>query len=568
MKKKRVFIMGGDRGGWALDTEARLASASLSRIPALEIVESLVSADIVHTVWPEQLIEDHGCESVLRGNRPIVASFSNDPWALFERVPGLYGCARGWHCVAQSSKALRQLKGLGIANARQVHYAADFEKFPVRERNFEEARATRKSLGIPESAYLVSSFQRDTEGADLSRIKAQKGPDLFCSVLFEVQKRQGEGSVHVLLAGPRRHWIRRELRRLGIPFTFVGQETEADDYPWQNLPLARIAELLAASDLNLVTSRWEGAPRSLMECAALGVPVLSTPEGIAEDLLEPASIFRSLPEAVEKIAADMRGKSLGSTVEPQRARLLRDHSVEAISAQWAEIYAGVEVNPRTERSFLRDYPVHHPKLHRWIRRANTLKMIWKDSTRASRDDAALHRFTLYPSVWEWRRSVETGHLPRMAAVVRPEHPARSPDREKAVPGDALVLFHSGKGQEQDAALAREWQPRFPGEKFSAYDPALLSNAKLLVTLSDNAAIAELSVLHLVPLVFLEHEAIKETAGFGGLGASDSEAGLLQAIERALAYLPSLRSCLYLPSKRDRGAIVAKLEQFADREIFA
>jgi glycosyltransferase involved in cell wall biosynthesis len=560
MAKKRVFIMGGDRGGWALDTEARLARACLELVPGLELVDSLVQADIVHTVWPEQLIEDPACEAVLKGGRPVVASFSNDPWALFERVPGLYSFARGWQCVAQSRKALHELKAMGIAGAMEVAYVADFSRFPPRERDVARAKATRRELGISEDVFLISSFQRDTEGADLSKPKTQKGPDIFCALVLEAQKRLGAGKLQVLLGGPRRHWLRRALREAGVPIAFLGQETAGDDYPWQNLPLERVAELLNASDLNLVTSRWEGAPRALLECAALGVPVLSTSEGIAEDLLEPGSIFRSLPEGVQKLVDAAEKRSLLCTTVPQRERLARNHSVEAVSAQWGKIYSTLNVVPHAKSSFLRDYPVHHPRFHRWLRRARLLKIMLKEVRHPPGEIAA--ELTTFPTLRDWRQAAREGRYPLFPAVIRPEQIIAKTE----LGSTGAVLCESGEGRPADEVLAATLGAMWPGEKFLPATGAELTGAKLLATCAASSAFATEALRNRVPVAFEENEGLRELAGFGGVEAP--RGAIAVAVGNALGLVSSLRSCIWLPTAEENRALLEKHIRFVERRLFA
>lgn len=563
MAKKRVFIMGGDRGGWALDTEARLARACLERLPGIELVDSLLRADIVHTVWPEQLIEDPACEAVLKGGRPVVASFSNDPWALFERVPGLYPFARGWQCVAQSRKALRELKAMGIHGALEVAYVADFSRFPPRERDAARAQATRRELGISEDVFIISSFQRDTEGADLSKPKAQKGPDIFCALVVEAQKRLGAGKLRVLLGGPRRHWLRRALREAGVPVTFLGQETAGDDYPWQNLPLERVGELLNASDLNLVTSRWEGAPRALLECAAIGVPVLSTAEGIAEDLLEPESIFRSLPEGVLKLVDAAEKRSLLCTTGPQRERLARNHSVEAVSAQWEKIYTTVDAAAEVKRSFLRDYPVHHPRFHRWLRRARVLEMILKEARRPPRSSSELEAaLTEFPTLRDWRQAASEGRFPRYPAVLRPVRITA----KTGLGSSNAILCESGEGRSGDEALAASLGAMWPGEEFLPATGTGLAGAKLLATRAASSALANEALRNCVPVAFEENESLRELAGFGGVEAP--RGALAAAVGTALGMVSSLRACIWLPTAEENQALREKHCRFVERGLFA
>ena len=46
-----------------------------------------------------------------------------------------------------------------------------------------------------------------------------------------------------------------------------------------------------------VTARHEGGPQALIECGLLGVPTVSTPVGIAEQVLPPSAIANNVFDA-------------------------------------------------------------------------------------------------------------------------------------------------------------------------------------------------------------------------------------------------------------------------------
>lgn len=566
--------MGGDRGGWALDTEARLARECLEKIPGIDVVDSLYHADLVHTVWPEQLLEDPACGAVLAGGRPVVASFSNDPWALFERVPGFFSLAKGWNCVAQGSKARRELEALGVKRVFQVNYAADFGKFPIRAISPAERLVLRKKFGLPENAYLISSFQRDAEGADLSRPKMQKGPDIFGAVLLEAQRRLGRGSFHVVLGGPRRHWLRKELRRLEIPFTFVGRETAEDDYPWQNLPLAEVAQLLGASDLNLVTSRWEGAPRALMEAVALGVPALSTAEGIAEDLLDPQNIFRSLPEAVEKLVLDVRGGGLREALPAQARRLEANHSIPAVRAQWERTYASLKPSGAVRPTALRDYPVHHPRLHRWLRRVKAVEArvrlgtglgprmkvmqvtgadLTSEKDLESREPGV---FTAFSSLSVWLAALRAGWQPACPGIVRP-----AVEEKGHTPGNGVQWF-TGNGSAADREAAAQWVSEFPGSI-----PFQDAPAELLVCLSPDVGVIAKALAAGMPVVYPDELELRELVGYAGLHFDRSPESLRAAVKAAWEFREGLSLCTRVPARWEYQQRLATLAAFAARGVF-
>ena len=77
----------------------------------------------------------------------------------------------------------------------------------------------RKKYGLSPDAYVVGSFQRDTEGADLKTPKLEKGPDIFVNYVSRL--RDVGKNVHVLLAGWRRHYVISALNNAQIPHTYI-----------------------------------------------------------------------------------------------------------------------------------------------------------------------------------------------------------------------------------------------------------------------------------------------------------------------------------------------------------
>ena len=131
----------------------------------------------------------------------------------------------------------------------------------------------RRRLGIPRSAMVVGSFQKDGVGwGEGLEPKMIKGPDVFLKVVEILRNRVPE--LYVLLSGPARGFVKAGLQRLGIPFHHVFLA----DY-------REIGELYHAIDLYLVSSRDEGGPKAVLESMASGVPLVTTRVGQAVDLV-------------------------------------------------------------------------------------------------------------------------------------------------------------------------------------------------------------------------------------------------------------------------------------------
>ncbi|MEM6497265.1 MAG: glycosyltransferase family 4 protein [Pseudomonadota bacterium] len=130
----------------------------------------------------------------------------------------------------------------------------------------------RCKFAIPSDALVIGSFQKDGEGWDKGlEPKLIKGPDIF---LAAVERLSRDQQVFVLLTGPARGYVMQGLENLGIPYTHH-YATDRDD----------LARCYHALDLYLVTSREEGGPMALMESMASHVPIVSTPVGMAPDLI-------------------------------------------------------------------------------------------------------------------------------------------------------------------------------------------------------------------------------------------------------------------------------------------
>ena len=136
----------------------------------------------------------------------------------------------------------------------------------------------RTNFGFTGSDYLVGSFQRDTEGSDLTSPKLVKGPDIFIEIVKNLYKKNNK--LRVVLTGKRRDYVISELKKNNIPYRYF----EMTNFSMMN-------DLYNILDLYLITSRLEGGPQALVECGQTRTPVISTDVGIAREILAAESIF-------------------------------------------------------------------------------------------------------------------------------------------------------------------------------------------------------------------------------------------------------------------------------------
>lgn len=333
----RVFHTSGDGSGWAIDEDLRQIRESL-----LGVVRetSLADAQVVHSpFWmalamhPPRVLAD----------RFVIAHADNPPFFYLKQPEFVRAQEQVDLWVARSHEAEEQFRALGL-KVVHIPYTIDPGLFFPLVKNPDEKKALRRKLGLPESAYLIANFHRDSEGNDLHTPKLQKAPELMVMTLERL--RDLGADFHVLLAGPRRHWIRGQLEKKGIAATFVGQEgITGDDFGVNILTRPRLNELYNAADLYLVPSRWEGGPQSVMEAAACRCKILSTPLGLARDILEPESLFRSAAEGAEILARDIEESSLDATVEPQFVRWQANHTTPVMAEKLRELYGYLFADP-------------------------------------------------------------------------------------------------------------------------------------------------------------------------------------------------------------------------------
>lgn len=358
-EKLNVHFMPGDGSGWALDEDRRQMRHALK-----EVVRecSLARSAIIHTPFWQGL--SSVAPEILK-QKFVIAHADNPPFFYLKQPDFAWGQQAVDLWIARSKQALEQFRALKLP-VEYIPYTIDPKLFfPI-----DDKIKLRKRFGIPEHAYVIANFHRDSEGGNLNVPKTQKAPEFFLAILKALRERGH--SFHVLLAGPRRHWLRAALAQEGISFTFVGKEISGDDFGINILKRSQLNELINASDLYLIPSRWEGGPQSVMEAAACRCKILSTPLGVAKDILEPTSLFRSVEEAVNRIIQDQERDVLQSTVQPQCERWNRFHTTTTLEKGLKELYKRIPERlsqSRKSMSWIKTYQYQtFHVFHRWIRR--------------------------------------------------------------------------------------------------------------------------------------------------------------------------------------------------------
>jgi glycosyltransferase involved in cell wall biosynthesis len=144
----------------------------------------------------------------------------------------------------------------------------------------------------------------------------------------------------VLLTGPARGYVRRELEQRGIPYRHSVARSRDE-----------VARAYHALDVYVVTSRQEGGPKAVLEALAAGVPLVTTRVGQASEILE------SGRDAILEDVEDVEGLA-GSTVlirddvglrqrltEAGRATAER-YALERLDDRWLELLDGFVARER------------------------------------------------------------------------------------------------------------------------------------------------------------------------------------------------------------------------------
>jgi glycosyltransferase involved in cell wall biosynthesis len=236
-----------------------------------------MQADVIWLVadWCADQLPD-----ILLSKKKVVASVHHVVPEKFDKQKALYERLAKhvdvWHVPCQSTADFVRSQ---IDSKKPIVVLPFWANQKIWFEKREETSKMKTSFAIPADRFVVSSFQRDTEGHDLVSPKLEKGPDLFCDAVEALQKQKG--NVHVLLGGWRRQYVINRLSKtIGV-----------DRIRYVELPdQATVLDMYAATDLYIVAARCEGGPQAIVECALTKTPIVSTNVGVASYILSPEAI--------------------------------------------------------------------------------------------------------------------------------------------------------------------------------------------------------------------------------------------------------------------------------------
>ena len=275
----RLFI-GQEAAAWVRSYEARqlvrTAQALGVALGPPEWVNAVAGQSIFHQSQFTLLLHDFE----RHGNNLVFAYFHGRPGtpgmpefdACFDTMRRRHAEIDRVQVTNREMEALVLETGMAARKVHRIPIGIDVEAFTVRTP--ERRAAARRVFDLPESAFVVGSFQKDGVGwGDGLEPKLIKGPDVLVEAV--ARAREAVPELVVLLTGPSRGYVMAGLERAGVPFRHA-LLPDVDAVP----------DAYDAVDVCVVASRDEGGPRAVLESMATGVPLVTTRVGQAIDLVE------------------------------------------------------------------------------------------------------------------------------------------------------------------------------------------------------------------------------------------------------------------------------------------
>jgi glycosyltransferase involved in cell wall biosynthesis len=220
--------------------------------------------------------------------------------------------------LAVSSDLVARVRELGGRDVRLAKVPAPLLRPSARERG-----DTRRELGVEPDQPLVLA---------VGRLHPQKGFETLVSAAARWRDRVPEPFVAIAGSGPSYMSLAQRISVERAPVHLLGYR---DDVP----------DLLAAADLVVATSVWEGQPLFVQETLAAGVPLVTTavggiPElvGTAARLVEPSDVDAISDAALELLDDPAARAALGKQGLAQAATWPTERdTLEQVEAVYAHL---------------------------------------------------------------------------------------------------------------------------------------------------------------------------------------------------------------------------------------
>lgn len=334
----RLFVVGDDFG-WSIDDDRDRLTATAQRL-GFEVApaawarharrQAVFHHDHFGALQPRWLDSSHRLGLSYFHGRPGTNGYPEFDRA-FERLRQHAPRIDRVQVTHAEMHGLVIAAGVAPNKVFRIPIGVDIQRFPLGN-HAARAQACR-ALDIPDSAFVVGSFLKDGVGlGEGLEPKLVKGPHILVLTLERLQASIPE--LFVLLTGPARGYVRRELERLGIPYRHVYLASRDE-----------LARAYHALDVCLVTSRQEGGPKSVLEAMATGAPLVTTRVGQAPELVDDGDngLLVDIDDVEALSAAVMRLHDDSGLATRLRARgrpTAETYSDERLDERWAELLEG------------------------------------------------------------------------------------------------------------------------------------------------------------------------------------------------------------------------------------
>ncbi len=233
--------------------------------------------------------------NLLRGNDGILEQIDLvhflDPWAprlLLDRFHHLVPCISSIHHGGPRVVETNSATDLITVGSRQwfdhltTHENVDPERVEILPYGVNTAqfwpvdasrrRRCRQRIGIEQEAFVLGFFAKAS-----SDVGSRKGTDVMAAGLRLLKA--GVPEVVALIVGPGWAPVVDELRSSGIDCRWIPYVTE----------YAKLVDVYHALDVYWVTARIEGGPLTLLEAMSCGICCVTTPVGLAPEVVDDGS---------------------------------------------------------------------------------------------------------------------------------------------------------------------------------------------------------------------------------------------------------------------------------------
>ncbi len=224
------------------------------------------------------------------------------------------------HVVAVSRPIADEMERAGIAPVSTVFNGVSTDRFVERPRG-DAARRSREALGLPVQKLVVTM---------VSSLTPEKGHALA----LEAVQRLWEHDFVLAIVGEGRleDTLQETVRAKGLDdrVRFLGRRSD-------------VPEILAVTDVYLMTSHAEGLPIALLEAMAAGCAVVSTSVGEIASVIEPeisgllvATEPAPIARALDRVLSDHGFR--GRLANGARTRVLEHFSADEMTRHYCAIY--------------------------------------------------------------------------------------------------------------------------------------------------------------------------------------------------------------------------------------